>query len=142
MNVMFLLPKGIKMKIEHIGFMVEDPIQVAKWYVEHLGFKIMRRFDNPPIHTHFLADSSRSLMIEIYNNPKVEVPDYASMDPLILHLAFSIEENMKTTKERLLDVGCSIVSDTVVTSSKDELTMLRDPWGFAIQLCKRKTPMI
>jgi hypothetical protein len=29
-----------------------------------------------------------------------------------------------------------------VADNGDELAMLRDPWGFAIQLVKRHTPML
>ena len=32
--------------------------------------------------------------------------------------------------------------DISVTPAGDQLAMLRDPWGFAIQLAKRNQPMI
>lgn len=129
------------MRIEHVGYMVEDPVAVAAWYVEHLGFEIKREYDNPPTNTHFLADSSGQMMIEIYNNAKAAVPDYASMDPLLLHLGFTLEDETSVAKEHLLAAGASIVQDTMVTSGGDELTMLRDPWGLAIQLCRRRESM-
>ncbi|MBL4575905.1 MAG: VOC family protein [Opitutaceae bacterium] len=79
------------MKIEHFAFNVSAPIEMAAWYVANLGMTVTLKLDEAP-HTHFLTDSSGSVMIEIYNNPVNEVPDYANMDPLIIHLAFVSED--------------------------------------------------
>ena len=53
------------MKIEHWGYQVADPVAVAQWYSEHLGFTIKRASDSPA-KTHFLADGAGQVMIEIY----------------------------------------------------------------------------
>ena len=79
------------MKIEHAAYVVQDPPATAEWYVKHLGFEIKRAMDVSPFG-HFLADGSGIVMLEIYNNPAVDVPDYASIDPLILHLALISED--------------------------------------------------
>ena len=123
------------MKIEHVAYAVQDPVAVAAWYVEHLGLHIAR-YVGPPTHTHFLSDAGGGI-IEIYNNAKVEVPNYAAMDPLLLHVAFSAED-VVSERQRLLDAGCSAEGDITQTPDGDELAMLRDPWGFAIQLVKRR----
>lgn len=128
------------MKIEHIGYMVEDPAEVAEWYSQNLGFQVRRKLDESP-YTHFLADASGQVMVEIYNNPKAEIPDYAWMEPLVLHIAFEVED-VEEVKEDLSRAGASVQKDTFVTTAGDQLVMLRDPWGFAIQLVKRKDPMI
>ncbi|MFH5831053.1 VOC family protein [Halalkalibaculum sp. DA384] len=127
------------MKIEHIAFNVEDPIETARWYVEHLEMSIVKKVEEPP-QMHFLADSSGSVMIELYNNPASRVPDYDAMDPLTLHLAFC-SENPDQDRDRLLDAGASLVSDETLKDGS-RLVMLRDPWGLAIQLCKRSEPML
>ena len=90
---------------------------------------------------HFIADDGGSVMLEIYRNDAAPVPDYASMDPLVLHVAFAVDD-VGATRERLLAAGASPVGDVTVTPSGDELAMLRDPWGFAIQLARRSEPMI
>ncbi len=128
------------MAIEHIGFNVQDPVRCAEWYVHNLGFIVKRKMEHSP-YTHFLADSSGHMMLEIYNNPKAAVPDYAASDPLVLHLAFRVRD-VEREKERLLQAGASLQRDTTVTASGDQLVMLRDPWGFAIQLCKRQEPLV
>ena len=75
------------MKIEHTAYQVEDPVAVARWYVEHLGLTVKRAQDERPFG-QFLADDGDTVMLEFYNNPKVRVPDYKAIDPLILHIAF------------------------------------------------------
>jgi glyoxylase I family protein len=130
------------MKIEHIGYMVQDPLQVAAWYCQNLGFRVARGMQTAPF-THFLVDASGNGMLEIYNNPVAQVPDYASMDPLVLHIAFEIgNESMAGARDRLLAAGAALVSDLGVTPAGDQLVMLRDPWGMAVQLAKRKIPMV
>lgn len=128
------------MKIEHFAYMVDEPATVSQWYVEHLGFTIKRAMTESPF-THFLADDSGSVMIEIYNNPVASVPDYSTMDPLNLHLAF-VSEDLEADHKRLVDAGASPVGEITRLENGDELAMLRDPWGFAIQLAKRGVPMM
>lgn len=127
------------MRIEHFAFNVSDPVAIAAWYCEHLGFTVKHKFDKAP-HTHFLADSSGNVMIEIYNNPPNAVPDYSYMNPLILHLAF-VSDDPDADAERLCQHGCRKVDD-VRLNDGSVLLMLKDPWGFSIQLCKRGNPMV
>ena len=124
------------MQIEHFGYQVAEPVETARWYVEQLGFSIRRQL-GPPTHTHFLADSSGQVMIEIYRNSKVSVPDYRAMDPLLLHLAI-LSEDPEADRDRLLAAGATIETDLTTTDAGDRLVMLRDPWGLALQLACRK----
>jgi catechol 2,3-dioxygenase-like lactoylglutathione lyase family enzyme len=128
------------MRIEHVAMLVKDPVAVAKWYADHLGLRIVRA-GGEPTYTHFLADEGNHVMVEIYYNPNVPVPDYGSMDPLILHLAFAADD-MHGQRQRLLAAGAAPAGEVSVTPAGDELAMLRDPWGFAIQLARRRQPMI
>ena len=74
------------MKIEHVAFNVPDPVAAARWYVDHLGFTIKRRFVEPP-YGHFLADDSGTVMVELYKRTDAPVPDYPAQHPAVLHLA-------------------------------------------------------
>lgn len=127
------------MRIEHFAFNVQDPIAIARWYCEHLGFTVKHKFEQAP-HTHFLADSTGKVMIEIYNNPADQVPEYNAMDPLIVHLAF-VSAEPEADAARLIMAGAREVDD-VKLADGSHLKMLKDPWGFAIQLCKRGKPMV
>jgi catechol 2,3-dioxygenase-like lactoylglutathione lyase family enzyme len=127
------------MKIEHIAFQVAEPAAMADWYVKHLGFQV-RRASDAPVVARFMADASGSVMLEVYHNPKFPVPDYASMAPALLHVAF-VCEDVHATAARLAAAGAVLVSGPEVLA-EDELAMLRDPWGLAIQLAKRKEAML
>ena len=127
------------MKIEHVAFNVSSPVEMAAWYTQHLGLQVVRKLDAAP-HTHFLADDSGAVMIEIYNNPADQVPPYAAMHPLLLHLAF-VSDKPEAKQAELVAAGASFV-DEVRTADGSHLVMLRDPWGLAIQLCKRGKPML
>ncbi|AKD03747.1 VOC family protein [Pontibacter korlensis] len=127
------------MKLEHFALNVEDPIAMAKWYVAHLGLRVVKQQKEAPYMT-FLADDSGRVMIEIYRNPADEVPPYRTMNPLLVHLAF-VSENPAQDKERLMKAGASLESDQQLEDGS-HLVMLRDPWGLSMQLCKRGTPML
>lgn len=127
------------MKLEHFALNVEAPIAMADWYVQHLGLTIVRQLKNAPFTT-FLSDDSGRIMVEIYLNPVDEVPAYRDMNPLLVHLAF-VSENPVEDKERLLKAGASFASEQHLEDGS-HLVMLRDPWGLALQLCKRGTPML
>ena len=79
------------MRLEHLALNVAEPIAMADWYVEHLGMRVVRE-GPPPVNTRFLADSGGTILLEIYRNPPDAVPDYASMDPLLLHIAFAADD--------------------------------------------------
>lgn len=128
------------MRIEHIGLQVADPAAVADWYIMHLGFTCKRSGDSP-VPVRFIADDSGRVMLEVYNNPTVQAPDYAAMDPLLLHVAF-VCEDVAGTMARLLTAGATVASPPQVIPTGDEIAMLRDPWGLAIQLVRRHAPMV
>ncbi len=128
------------MRIEHFALQVAEPIAMADWYVKHLGFSIARS-SGEPAHARFLKDSTGVVMIEIYRNPKAAIPDYNAMNPLLLHLAF-ISNDLAAERDRLVKAGARIVDDLSTTPGGDELIMLRDPWGIAIQFVKRAVPML
>lgn len=118
---------------------VENPPAMAAWYAGHLGMQVVRQMPEAPFTT-FLADESGRIMVEIYRNPADEVPDYRRMNPLLVHLAF-VSERPAEDKERLLQAGASLETEQHLEDGS-HLVMLRDPWGLALQLCKRAVPML
>jgi glyoxylase I family protein len=129
------------MKIEHTAYQVADPVALADWYVEHLGLTIKRAQDTAPFGV-FLADDGDAVMLEFYCNPRIPVPDYRTMDPLTLHIAFSVGGDMRHERDRLVAAGAVLVADVQANDVGDTVAMLRDPWGLALQLVKRRQPMI
>jgi len=128
------------LRFEHFGINVADPVAVAKWYCQNLGMEIVRQGEGP-VHMHFLADSTGRVVVEVYCSPPELVPDYPSQHTQVVHMAFATE-NMDETIERLETAGATREGGPGVTPAGDTLAMMRDPWGFALQLTQRAEPMI
>ena len=128
------------MKVEHFAINVEQPVDAAAWYIEHLGMTLVR--SNLELNQmHFVADESGKFVIEIYNNPAAPVPDYHAMHPLVFHIAFVVEGDIASERDRLLAAGASVFDAIATTPVGDQLLFLRDPWGVPLQLVKRSVPM-
>jgi glyoxylase I family protein len=81
------------------------------------------------------------VVLEIYNNPAAPQPDYASMHPLMLHVAFAVED-VAGTHDLLVGAGAVSFSAPETTASGDQFAMLRDSFGLPIQLVCRKSPLV
>ena len=132
--------KIVRVKIEHTAYQVADPVSLAAWYVAHLGLRVKRAQSESPFG-YFLADDGDSVMLEFYRQDALRVPDYGAMDPLLLHLAFLADE-VSATRARLIAAGATPEGEAFTNAAGDEVAMLRDPWGLAVQLIRRAAPMI
>ena len=94
----------------------------------------------PPANARFIADATGNVILEIYNNPPDAVPDYGAMDPLLFHVAFAVDD-LVSVRDELAAAGATFVEE-FSSPEGDAFVMLRDPWGFPIQLCKRAEAMI
>ncbi len=106
-----------RIRLEHVAINVEDPVSMAKWYGQNLGMKLVRK-GPPPVNMHFISDAGGNMMLEIYNNPPDAVPDYTSMDPLLLHISFMVDD-VKSIRENLIAAGATAVGEVTITSSGD-----------------------
>lgn len=80
-------PPPRRMTFEHFALNVPDARAHVQWYVQHLGLTIARQRTDAP-YTHFLADDSGRVIVELYSNPVAPFPDYAAAPPLVFHIAF------------------------------------------------------
>ena len=128
------------MRVEHIAFQVTDPVAVAAWYVQHLGCRVARLVGGEA-QTRFIADAAGHVVFELYHNRRAAQPDYRSMHPLMLHVAFAVED-VAQTQARLLAAGATHESGPDVASSGDVFAMLRDPFGLPLQLVRRVQPLL
>ncbi|PZX61321.1 putative glyoxalase superfamily protein PhnB [Algoriphagus ratkowskyi] len=127
------------MKFEHFALNVNDASAASLWYEENLGLKVVKKMTESPFMT-FLADDSGTVMLEIYTNPKGETLDFDALHPLAVHLAL-VSEDPTADRDRLVEAGARVITDDVLPDGS-QLVMLKDPWGVALQLCRRATPMI
>jgi len=127
------------LNLEHVALNVADPAAMAAWYVKNLGMRIVRQSAVAP-YIHFLADAAGRSVIEVYSNDADPFPDYASMHPLRLHVAFATSDP-DGSRAALEAAGATFV-DEMTRDDGTRLVMLRDPWNFAIQLCKRGKSML
>jgi len=127
------------MNIEHIAINVADPVAVADWYMRHLGLQVVRKGPGP-IFGHFLADSAGKVVLEIYYQ-NAPVPDYASIDPFVFHIAF-ITPDVAADRARLIAVGGKAEGEINYAPNGDVLCFVRDPWGIVLQLARRGTPLL
>lgn len=127
------------MYLEHVAINVPDPAELAAWYTEHLGWEVVRR-GHDPTDIHFLADGGGRL-IEVYNNPRGEMPDYAAMSPYTLHIALVVEGDIEEVWDRLVAAGARPEGEIEDKANGDRLGFVRDPWGITLQLAKRARRM-
>jgi glyoxylase I family protein len=128
------------MKIEHLAINVEKPTEMVQWYVDHLGMKVARA-NNDANETFFIVDDAGQVVLEVYNNPASPMPDYAAMNPLMFHIAFSVAD-IEGERDRLAAAGAIDVGEIATTPANDQLLFLRDPWSVPLQLVKRATPLL
>ena len=126
------------MQFEHFGINVSDPVGMANWYVDHCGMEVLKRVAGGT-DAHWIADSTGRCTVEVYRNDAAPVPDYATMDPLLLHFAFAVDD-AASTRDRLINAGARLLTDDRMDDGS-HLVMLRDPWGVALQLCQRARPL-
>ena len=122
------------MTFEHFAFNAPDARAAAEWYVTHLGLRILRAQDKSP-YTHFLADDTGRVVLEIYSNPTATIPDYPSEHPLRFHFAFAVVD-ARAEQKRLTAAGAT-TAEEVTPPDGSLLIMMRDPWGVPVQLCQR-----
>lgn len=131
---------SLALRLEHVAFNVADPVAVAAWYSANLGLKI-RRAGTDPARTHFVATTDGVVLLELYCNPAAPVPAYAEKHFLELHLAFA-SHDPAGDGARLCAAGATVAEDFKTTPAGDSMIMLRDPFGLALQLVKRREPML
>lgn len=128
------------MKIEHFAINVKKPAEMAQWWSENLGLTIIRADAEAPF-IHFLSDDGDQTLLEIYDNPLGEFPDYPNMSFFTFHIAFAVED-IQGEMDRLLAAGASPTGDILTMPNGDRLGFVRDPWGVCIQILQRKVPLL
>jgi hypothetical protein len=126
-----------KLNIEHIGICVPAPISMGMWYRDNLGFKIVRSAGDDIDGVSFLIDSEGNAVLELGRLPEGPPLDSRSLLPLQLHIAIECE-NPTNEAGRLVKAGAELVGESPRNTYQGERILIRDPWGYTIQLVNRK----
>jgi catechol-2,3-dioxygenase len=122
--------------IEHIGFTVEKPIEMANWYKEVLGFKIRFSAEDDEKAVAFVTDCDEKVMLELGRVPDVKPLSKMMDHDLQLHIALRCRDP-EMDMHTLIDHGAKFVERCPWTLPGDYLIVLSDPWGNSLQLVKR-----
>lgn len=125
------------MRFEHFALNVPDAPAHAAWYARHCGFTIARQRTDAPF-THFLADDTGRVIVELYSNPAAPYPPYSTTHPLVFHVAL-VARDARAERTRLERAGATFANEDALPDGSI-LVMLRDPWGVPLQLCQRSHP--
>jgi hypothetical protein len=128
------------MKVEHIGLIVKYPIDMGKWYVENLGFKMLRCIGDNQHGASFIQDPEGNTVIEFGSLPESKPLDFHAFDPVQIHLAIECENPIQEA-ERLAKVGGNYLGECSGNEYPGEKVFVRDPWGLSIQLLNRKVKL-
>ena len=128
------------MKIEHFAINVREPQKMAAWWAEQFDLKIIRADEKAPF-IHFLADDGNQTLIELYANDSGEFVDYGSLSLYTFHIAFAVED-IEAETARLVAAGGTQDGEIITLGTAVRFSIVRDPWGVAIQLLQRMDPLL
>jgi glyoxylase I family protein len=127
-----------KYEIEHIGISVENPIEMANWYHEVLGFDIKFSAEDEEKAVAFLTDGCDRVMLELGKVPDVLPLTKGMSHHLQLHIALKSDDPDKEA-EFLVTKGATFIEKCPIKRQGENLLVLSDPWGNTIQLVRRST---
>jgi hypothetical protein len=125
------------MKIEHIGFLVPEPVSMRTWHNRHIGLEIIRMAGTDEDGVVFLRDTDSNTTIEFGRMQGYRPLDFNAFDPLQVHLAVECE-NPAELASVSQKAGATIVGESARNDYTNEKILVRDPWGFVLQLINRK----
>lgn len=129
------------MEVEHIGFRVSEPISMAKWYAENLGFQVKRQNGDDSTGGAFILDKSGKMLLELFADTKIKAFQPDSESPLTVHLAFA-SEDIDADIKKLSESGAGFVEKNTNENTGDHIALMTDPWGNSLQIVQRKNKIL
>ena len=127
------------LRLEHIGFNVRDVNATAQWYIDTLGF-VMVRHTGDATDNQFIADSGRNFMLQFYTRPADPMWD-SPASVFTQQIALQVDD-IAAVQQRLLQAGATSDIDLMINSSGDTVCFLRDPFGIVLELVQRVETML
>ncbi|HEY44574.1 MAG TPA: VOC family protein [Anaerolineae bacterium] len=122
------------MNAEHIGIYARDPVALSRWYLDKLGFKVVRTLEKegrPPI---FFLEGEKGLVIEILPTTSSLVARELS-DPGYSHIGLIVED-FDQAASSLQSKGVSLY-DVRATSNGWTIGYFNDPEGNRLEIVYR-----
>lgn len=130
--------------IHHVAIIVSDYNKSREFYVDKLGFEIIRENHRPERHDYKLDLRCGSIELEIFGN-KLYDPDYQAPPKRIgrpewpreacglRHLAFYVED-VDAVKQKLEDMGIFVEPIRFDDFTGKKMTFFFDPDGLPLEL--------
>lgn len=122
--------------IEHVAIASPDPLRLALWYVEHLGFVINYQPANSKTVFVKAADGS---MIEIIESAPDTRPAEGMQDAGLRHIALTVSD-FAGVYAKMKGKGVRFLTDGQ-TVNGNSLAFFCDPDGNILHLLHRETPL-
>ncbi len=122
--------------IEHVAIASPDPLRLASWYVENLGFNI--NYQSAHGKTVFIKAADGS-MIEIIESAPGTTPAEGMSAAGLRHVALTVAD-FPAVYARLKEKGVRFLTDAQ-TKNGNSLAFFTDPDGNILHLLHRETPL-
>lgn len=122
--------------VEHLGVVVKDAEEMAKWYAANLNFILLSSFSTEKGYAAFIKCPESGLIIELLSLDGQASIEESLDHPLKLHLAVKSDAPEQDI-QLLVDAGAEFEIDCNPPKKEDTVCVLKDPWGNRIQLVQR-----
>ena len=124
-------------RIHHVAIICSDYARSKRFYVEILGFKIVReeyREDRRSFKLDLRIEDQYQLELFSFPNPpsRPSSPEACGLR----HIAFEVED-VKDTSRRLNGLGVAVEPIRVDEATNKSFTFFRDPVGLPIEIYER-----
>ena len=122
--------------IEHTAIATPDPMKLARWYVDRLGFVINWQ---PPDSTTVFVKAPNGSMLELIESPAPLAGVPAMREPGLRHLALLVDD-FDAMYRKLADAGVKFLT-APETSHGNTLAFFTDCDGNILHLLHRRQPL-
>ena len=119
--------------LEHTAIASPDPAKLARWYVDHLDFRINFEYDG-----NYFVRASNGTMLEIIPSEGVR-GEQKMRDPGIRHLAIEVTD-FDSAHAALKAKGVTFAGEPYVNSG-NRLVFFTDCDGNLVHLIRREKPL-
>jgi glyoxylase I family protein len=119
--------------LDHAAIAARDPAQLADWYCELLGFRVMA--DNGKERPTRILAGAGGGMIEMMPDDETPRPERDLFDPGISHLAVRVSD-LDEAVARLKAAGVE-VAEPVPAAGGGHVATFKDPEGNVLQVVER-----